>query len=679
MRLSLTIDGDSKGGTQAAENVTRAIEDLGKAAADVASKVEEALGKVNKPPANPNPANDNAKAIGGITLDLVDKMVGKLTSGNEQLAKLGGGVSGLVRTAATAAGPAALIAGGFQLAEIAASALYRAINSGEDGAKKRLEDHEKLVGKLRDTYRDAANKVGDFYNETRNVLLLQTQQNLLGLRNDLQAGVSTLTAPLNTPLVGRSQPAFDGALSGEWMTQSARDVEPFIGALDRLRRSAAEGTPDLRAFRDEVAAIGVASAISDPAVAAKANEMLAKSEQFAEQAKKIAALDAFSRSLTGSKPEKGDRRAQGFGDDKAASTQSNEFDRMVKSLGRQTAAMEAEAAAVGKSAGEAARLRAEYLLLEAAQQAGIKVTDQHKQKIAELADQFGRVTQRAAELRLKSDIGFERGQIGRDDIEATVADKLRGVYGDDFAAQMDGSTAASIRLNEQLKIAKSSATEFASSFSRDLASGTGILDALNNALGRLQARLLDMIINQVVSKAFGGLIGGGAGGGGLLSALFGGGSGAGTTGALTMTAHTGAWAEGGYTGDMDRRAIAGVVHGKEFVINAWATAKHRPLLEAINDNAYPGYAAGGYVGPPPSPRSSAGSSSGGGGSNVVEFHLHEAPGVTTREERSQTADGRERVDIYQTMEDVAVRAIGSGAADKPMRGRMGVSPMPVKR
>ena len=39
---------------------------------------------------------------------------------------------------------------------------------------------------------------------------------------------------------------------------------------------------------------------------------------------------------------------------------------------------------------------------------------------------------------------------------------------------------------------------------------------------------------------------------------------------------------GGYTGDVGTDDVAGVVHGKEFVLNASATAKHRPMLEAMN-------------------------------------------------------------------------------------------------
>ena len=42
------------------------------------------------------------------------------------------------------------------------------------------------------------------------------------------------------------------------------------------------------------------------------------------------------------------------------------------------------------------------------------------------------------------------------------------------------------------------------------------------------------------------------------------------------------FASGGYTGDGGRGDIAGVTHGKEFVVNATATARNRPALEAMN-------------------------------------------------------------------------------------------------
>jgi len=43
--------------------------------------------------------------------------------------------------------------------------------------------------------------------------------------------------------------------------------------------------------------------------------------------------------------------------------------------------------------------------------------------------------------------------------------------------------------------------------------------------------------------------------------------------------------KGGYTGNMATDAVAGVVHGQEFVVNADATAANRPMLEAMNRGA----------------------------------------------------------------------------------------------
>lgn len=42
------------------------------------------------------------------------------------------------------------------------------------------------------------------------------------------------------------------------------------------------------------------------------------------------------------------------------------------------------------------------------------------------------------------------------------------------------------------------------------------------------------------------------------------------------------YATGGYTGDFGTGQVAGLVHGREFVMNAYATAANRPLLEAMN-------------------------------------------------------------------------------------------------
>ena len=47
----------------------------------------------------------------------------------------------------------------------------------------------------------------------------------------------------------------------------------------------------------------------------------------------------------------------------------------------------------------------------------------------------------------------------------------------------------------------------------------------------------------------------------------------------------GGYKSGGFTGNLGVNEVAGFVHGREFVVNAAATAKNRPLLEAINSGA----------------------------------------------------------------------------------------------
>lgn len=76
----------------------------------------------------------------------------------------------------------------------------------------------------------------------------------------------------------------------------------------------------------------------------------------------------------------------------------------------------------------------------------------------------------------------------------------------------------------------------------------------------------------------------------------------GTVALSKALASTPGFDQGGYTGDLDPKNVAGVVHGREFVINADQTQKYRPLLEAINRGAdvqVPGYETGGYVGTTP--------------------------------------------------------------------------------
>jgi lambda family phage tail tape measure protein len=73
----------------------------------------------------------------------------------------------------------------------------------------------------------------------------------------------------------------------------------------------------------------------------------------------------------------------------------------------------------------------------------------------------------------------------------------------------------------------------------------------------------------------------------------------GIAGSSGGAAALGSFSSGGYTGSMAANQIAGVVHGKEFVVPAEVVAKPGMLDFLQSMIGAPGYADGGYVGTPP--------------------------------------------------------------------------------
>lgn len=157
-------------------------------------------------------------------------------------------------------------------------------------------------------------------------------------------------------------------------------------------------------------------------------------------------------------------------------------------------------------------------------------------------------------------------------------------------------TAALDEQRERLQTVADVGREFVGGFLQDIRAGVKPMDALGNAIGRLADRMLDELLNAIftVEKAGGGNIFGGLAK--FIMGIFGFADG----GIVRADRWQGLrLADGGHVrgpgGPRDDRIPAMLSDG-EFIINAAATAKHRPLLEAVNENRVPAFAAGGYVG-----------------------------------------------------------------------------------
>lgn len=268
-----------------------------------------------------------------------------------------------------------------------------------------------------------------------------------------------------------------------------------------------------------------------------------------------------------------------------------------------TRAQQLEIQLIGKTAGQVAELRANYEaeadLRRQAAETGISVSEQELAALRAKNAELGRSVDLAARANLQADIQFEREQLGRNPVDQQIASTLRA---SGLAVDLDSAEAAGLRLNATLSATKDLLGGVASSFLNDVLEGKSAVDALNDAFKRVAGTLLDMAVQNLVASAFGQSGGGGATD--WLTSLVGGFLNFGSPSASVVATSTGRYAgplagggliRGEGTGTSD--SIVARVSNGEFVVNAAATAAHRPLLEAINDNApLPAFAKGGHVG-----------------------------------------------------------------------------------
>lgn len=171
-----------------------------------------------------------------------------------------------------------------------------------------------------------------------------------------------------------------------------------------------------------------------------------------------------------------------------------------------------------------------------------------------------------------------------------------------------------------------------------LEQGQSFWEAFANAALRALDRIVDKILNEVLDALFQ-VNQAGGGGGGILGMLFGGlgslfGGGVKLPGTAPIPTPR-PFASGGFTGLGARDAIAGVVHGGEYVFSAAATARLGiGYLEQLHRTAK-GYAEGGLVTPATMRMFAPGNSN---GSTTVQI-IDQRRGGTIEEERSTGPDG----------------------------------------
>jgi hypothetical protein len=193
----------------------------------------------------------------------------------------------------------------------------------------------------------------------------------------------------------------------------------------------------------------------------------------------------------------------------------------ITAMKQQTDSLKVEAATIGMSAGQATAYAAAQNALNDARRNGRALTEENIANINKEAAALGAAAQSAAQLRLASDIKFDRSQIGLSDAEQGANSRIRSVFGDN---NINSAQAQFYRqqllINDALRQYSDMGKDAFKGIASDLLSGKSAMESFSSALNKIANKLMDMAVDSLWSKAFGG--GGGGGGGGLLANIFGG-------------------------------------------------------------------------------------------------------------------------------------------------------------
>ncbi|MGM4955696.1 phage tail tape measure protein [Bradyrhizobium barranii] len=198
----------------------------------------------------------------------------------------------------------------------------------------------------------------------------------------------------------------------------------------------------------------------------------------------------------------------------------NALDKQTESIERHIAKMKADAEAVGEGAGALEHARAEALLYDAAQKAGIKNLEDYADQFYNLAERAGAAAQALARAKVDADIKFNRDTAFLSPGDVAIAQQLRGSYGS-VAEALNSAQASQIRFNSTLRDLSSGIENGLVSGLTDITTGTksvsqGFQDMAASIIRSIEQMIIKLLIVEPLMRSLQGVAGGIFGGGSAL-------------------------------------------------------------------------------------------------------------------------------------------------------------------
>lgn len=228
--------------------------------------------------------------------------------------------------------------------------------------------------------------------------------------------------------------------------------------------------------------------------------------------------------------------------------EANAYRDLIKSGEDRVAQLELEAKVAGKAGVAADTLRMKLELEQKATDKGRVITAQKRQEIDKLVDSYQKAADASAKAKLNQDLSYQWRQMGRTDIDKSVADTLKQ-YG--LEENLNSIDAANIRLLETTQRNQQAWQKFGDTAEDALYRVISKTDNWRDTLASLMPSLKDLVLQ------ISGLSDNKNSLGGMLGNLFAGGSGGSSTLMSKYGGMTGLFAKGGAFGTTTRMFAKG--------------------------------------------------------------------------------------------------------------------------
>jgi phage-related minor tail protein len=157
---------------------------------------------------------------------------------------------------------------------------------------------------------------------------------------------------------------------------------------------------------------------------------------------------------------------------------------------------------------------------------GTPITAEMRAEVKKLADGYGELAAQQTGAKLGRDVKFEGSQIGRTSGEQQIASRLRGIYGEGYTSEINGTIANQIRFNNALEQTASLAEGAFGQITNGLLNGQNAGKVFESALKNIASQAINMAGNSLIRSIFGSISSSFTGGvSGLLGGAFSAGAG----------------------------------------------------------------------------------------------------------------------------------------------------------